>query len=668
MAYGLLQVASNADMEREEQAGRARAEAEANQERVENELVAHVRKAWDKANQAKNATETRMLRSKRQINGEYDPDQLDAIRQMGGSEIYMMLTATKARGAKSWIRDVLMPGGDSPWTIKPSQEAEIPPDLEREIQRKLMQDAGEFLAQSGQQPTPEMFREAKEAMRKHVREAINQEAHDKASRLEDRIEDLLTRGGWNVEFDKVISDLVDTGTGILKGPVMLKSRQLSWTQDAQGMTTAEAADEVMPHVQRVDPFDLYPLPGVTDVDEGDLIERHRFYRRNLYDMIGVPGYQEDAIREVLRKHTDNGLRDWLNWTLDTSRETASKQDTTNRFGDDLIDVLEYWGSVPGAILSRWGVEGIEDPEAEYEVNAWLVDTEIIKIALNPDPMGRKPYSRACYQYIADNFWGHGVPDLMRDAQQICNASARALVNNMGIASGPMAVVNMPSVPPGEDPTIMYPWRVFQMDYRQMGNSTRAPVEFFQPNPLVDALIGVYDRFQREADEQSGLPSYTQGSNSNSGGSASTASGLSMLMNAAAKGIKNVVSHVDDGIITPTIERTYAWVMQYDDDDSIKGDVDVIARGALSLVAKEQTQIRRQEFLHMTANPTDFEIMGVNGRAALLRELVKGLDMPDEDVIPDDEQLQAQQQAKQRQAQAQQQQAQPAGQPPQGAPQ
>jgi hypothetical protein len=74
-------------------------------------------------------------------------------------------------------------------------------------------------------------------------------------------------------------------------------------------------------------------------------------------------------------------------------------------------------------------------------------------------------------------------------------------------------------------------------------------------------------------------------------------------------------------------------MRYDEDESIKGDVEVMAKGAVNLAVKETVNVRRIEFLNATANPFDIEIIGKDGRAAILREVAKGLQMPVDDVVP-----------------------------------
>lgn len=645
--YGLIAVQNNDDLAASEAQERAERERlEANRVGVESSLSAHVRRQWERAVQAKNQVELRMLRNLRQRNGEYDPDKLAAIKKQGGSEIFMMLTAIKCRAAKSWIRDILSPPGDKPWSLKPSTEPEISPEVEQQIQVRLQQDAMQFAQQSGQQVTPAMMEQVGKQVRDRIRDRMRNMAEEAASRMEKKIEDQLNAGGWTSELDAAVSDFVDQGTCILKAPVLQKDKQLAWMADENGRTRPQAREEIKPCTRWVDAFNFYPAPGITDPQDGDCIERHQLSRAKLYSMIGVPGFNEDEIRAALREYRDGGLNDWLTWTVDDSRDRANRIDTTTLYESDEIDALEYWGSVQGSLLHEWGVGHDEAPdaEAEYQAHVWLIGRHVIRAELNPDPLDEKPYGKACFQEMTGSFWGQGVPELIRDCQQICNAAARAVVNNMGIASGPQVVVNLKSLAPGESATDVFPWRVWQVDYSEMGNSQKMPVEFYQPNPMTEALMSVYDRFSREAEEQSGVPSYTHGSTDVSG-AGRTASGLSMLMNAASKAIKNAVSHLDTGIIEPTVRRYYVFNMLHDKDESIKGDLKPVARGAMSLVAKEQTQMRRQEFLESTANPIDSEITGIKGRAAVLREVAKGLDMVVDDVVPDDETLEAQIQQK-----------------------
>jgi hypothetical protein len=202
-----------------------------------------------------------------------------------------------------------------------------------------------------------------------------------------------------------------------------------------------------------------------------------------------------------------------------------------------------------------------------------------------------------------------------------------------MASGPQAVINVDRLPPGEEIEGMQPWKIWQVHDSQYGGSG-APIDFFQPNANSAELLNVLERFYTFADDWSLIPRYMQGSgNGLSGGVGRTASGLSMLFNAANKGLKGVVSTIDGKVLSPLIEAMYYFNMMYNDDESIKGDAQVEARGAISLMQLETLQLRRNEFLQATANPVDSQIVGTEGRAEILREVAKGLEMDVNRLIP-----------------------------------
>ena len=102
----------------------------ANNEPVVTSLAAHIRKDWERARSNKTTVEQEMIEAVYARKGEYTPDKLARIREQGGSEIYMMLFATKARQAKALLADVLIgTGSEKPWTLVPSPRADLPPQV-----------------------------------------------------------------------------------------------------------------------------------------------------------------------------------------------------------------------------------------------------------------------------------------------------------------------------------------------------------------------------------------------------------------------------------------------------------------------------------------------------------------------------------------------------------
>ena len=305
---------------------------------------------------------------------------------------------------------------------------------------------------------------------------------------------------------------------------------------------------------------------------------------------------------------------------------------------------------------------------DYPIEGWVVGHWVIKAVINPDPLGRKPYYNASYEEVPGAVWGNSVADLCRDTQDICNAAARSLVNNMSISSGPQVVYNIDRLPQGENITQLYPWKVWQVTSDPMAGSA-APMQFYQPNSLAAELMSVYEKFATLADEYTGIPRYMTG-DSPAGGAGRTASGMSMLMTNAGKSIKQVIANIDNTVIKPAIDRLYFYNMRYGKDPDLKGDVNVRAKGAASLVIKEQAQVRQNQFLQIAlSSPIAQQVIGMEGIAELLRQSAKTLDLNPDHIVPPMEvlkQRQAQQQQMMMQQMMMQQagQTQPGGTPPQ----
>jgi hypothetical protein len=613
---------------------RAKAQ-EQNSQPVVQALAGFIRKTWMSSMLAKQQTsEIKMLKSVRARRGEYDPDKLAQLREQGSSTIYMMLTSQKCRAASSWLRDTLVTAADEkPWTIKPGAIPDLPPNQVESIMQQAQQEVMQLYA-AGTPPTDQQVRERLLEMKDMAMSHIKDMAARTAERMEVKMTDQLQEGNWNQAFSDFLDDITTFPSAFLKGPVVRKRPKMQWVPAQGGQYQLDVKDELCLEWERVDPFNVYPAADASTVDDGALIERHKLHRADLQALIGVEGYSDGAIRMVLEEYGKGGLRDWI--YVDMNKAAAEGKSTmgVQQNPSQLIDALQYWGNVQGQLLRDWGMseEEIPDPLMDYAIEAWVIGTWVIKAVLNPDPLGRKPYYKASYEEVPGAYWGNSVADLCRDTQDICNAAARALVNNMSIASGPQVVYNIDRLPQGENITQMYPWKVWQVTSDPMAG-TAPPMQFFQPSSLSSELMAVYEKFSTLADEYTGIPKYMTGE-SMAGGAGRTASGMSMMMSNAGKAIKQVISNIDENAIRPAIERLYFYNMRYGDDPDLKGDVNIVARGATSLLVKEQAQMRQNQFLQIAlSNPMTAQIVGVEGIAELLRQSAKTLDLNPDNIVP-----------------------------------
>jgi hypothetical protein len=541
-----------------------------------------------------------------------------------------MVGAAKMRQVEALLRDTLIGTGvDKPWTLKPTPVPELPPQVVQQVVQQLTMEIQQAMM-TGFVPTVEAARTRLREIRSELDPLLMEQAREKAERMETKMEDQLIEGGYIQALDEFIADLATFKTAFVAGPLVRRKPQLTWGEG--GLMVVETKSVL--EWERVDPFDIFPYPLARNINDGPLIRRHRLSRESLGSMIGVEGFSEAAIRDVLEKYGDSGHRE-MNGS-DTTKEVAEgKTNTTMSQVDGTIDTLQYWGGASGKQLLEWGMDKaqVSDPAKEYQVEAWLVDNTVIKAVLNADPLARRGVYACSFQKIPGSVWGNSPYDLLKDCQDMCNASARALAANLGISSGPQVAVLSNRIPANEDVTEMYPWKIWQFETDPMG-STAAPIQFFQPTSNANELMAVFERFSLLADEYTGVPRYMAGFNGGEGGAGRTASGISMMISNASKIIRQVVGAIDFSILTPLLERLYYTNMRYSEDEELKGDVKIVARGAMSLVNKEAAQVRNNEFLQLALNsPVAQQIMGIEGVAEVLRGSAKQLNHNADKIVP-----------------------------------
>ena len=621
----LIPVASAADLERQAKEGSEKLQ----QETYIQELAAHVRKRWESAHVAKRDLEERMLQCVRQRNGEYDPSVCAEIKAQGGSDLFIQLTSVKCRAATSWLRDTLLgTGSDKPWSMDATPDPELPEEITQGLEGKLAQEIMQAMQSTGAMPEEEELAKIANEMQDEARELAEEESERRIARMERKMEDQLLEGGWYEAFNEFIEDVVTFPYAVMKGPVKRRRKVLKWSE---GKLVPQ--EVIRNEWERVNPFDLYWAPWAWNINDGFVIERHRMTADDLQTLVGVPGYNDDAIKTVLNDFNGGGLKEWL-W-VDSARATAEgKRPSAAVNTDDLIDALQLWDSISGKLLVEWGVpeDEIEDQSMNYPCEVWLIGDTVIRAVLNYDPIGRKPYYMTSYEAKPGSVDGKGVADLCRDSQAMVNATSRALANNMGISSGPQVGVNISRLPAGEDISDMHPWKIWQFQASEY-NDGSPPLSFFQPNSNAQELMAVFEKFSERADEDTMIPKYMTGGHTP--GAGRTSSGLAMMISNAGKGIKQVINNIDKNVIIPAIQRLYHDNLRYSDDPDLVGDVNISARGASSLIVKEAEAVRKNDFLQLVLNsPMAQEIVGLDGAAELLRDAAMNLNTNPDRIVPD----------------------------------
>lgn len=624
-------------------------------------LAGHVRKCFEEAKQhlEQSGVAEQIIAAKRARDLQYSPTKLAQIRAIEGPDYdppYDPIIDVKCRALEAWLSDIILSHGNRPWSIEPTPIPDLPEEVTQVVetmaeQRMAEQVAQEYeqqaqqAAQNGQpippppsvddvrarteQILPEMKTMFVAEMKRRAREACD--------KMTAKIEDQLAEGGWRQAIKELLYDFCTYPACFLKGPILVKEARLKQQFNAQTRkwTTAVVVKKIDTW-KRVPPDKIYPEPHSTSINGGYLIELSAYKRKDLYNSIGIEGYSETSIREVLREHKNGGLKIW---TLNENEKARIEKKSEYIVGND-IDVIIFWGPISGQLLIDWGInenaEIVADAEREYEACVELIGTTVIMARLNPDPLGQKPYYKTSLIEDPDRFWNKAVPDILKDISALCGAVLRACGVNAAFAAGPMVDINVERMKDQND-TSVYPRRKFLSTNKQMSESKA--VNFYQPQLLTTQLSSFLEFCHTLADEWVNVPRITHGGDTSGSGVTSTASGTSMFITQSSRGVKASAKNVD-GVIEGSVTKQYQVNLWEDEKNEFGGpylDAKIVARGSSSLMAKEQQAVRRQEFTTQLL-PEEKQLLGMEGLKGILQEKLKALEMDVDKLLPDDRNL------------------------------
>ena len=656
--HGLMKMTGNAELNAIDKKQAADSKEQQRPELIG--IAAHLATLWDAAKNAKWIIDERLSKCIRSKKGIYEPNDIKAIKEFGGSEIYMMLTNVKSRSIEAQIKDIILPAGEKPWAIDPTPVPELPSEIVDRIIQKLQGELQEVMRAFGPSLpiTPQMIDIRMAELMDESRAEIRKVAANECTEAEQHVEDLLQEGGFYDEIADFVKDFSTYLTAFIRGPFVMGERQLVWQERPDGSSFPDHEVKGVMKYKRVSPFDMYPAPAAKNLNDGYLFERMRLRPEQLWAFKESAGFSKIAVEACLLDHRGGNLTNWL-WT-DQERANIENRPQEQTDPTTVIECLLFHGDIPGRLLREWGIKYEGDISDPVSVSAMMCGHRVLMLRVNKHPLGWKPYYSASFDPSADSIWGQAPPELMEDCQRMCNAAARAMANNMSIGSGPQVEVFKDRIDPGDDIQRMWPWKIWKTLSDPTGSGKPA-VNFYQPQMITQELMTVFTFFYTQAGEQLGVPAYDQGSESGSkGGAAGTAHGLAMLMTASSKIMKDAIGYIDRQVIKKIIFQTWLYaitsgVMEYE------GDINIVARASEYLIVAEQLQARRQEFLAFTNNPVDLAIIGMEGRANVLRETVKSLKMDGDNIVPAEWEINA----KMGQQQAAQQEGEGGGPPPGG---
>lgn len=582
--------------------------------------------------------ERRMIEDLRQFHGRYDTETESAMsdKKYKRSKVFANITRSKTNAAEARIADMLFPADDKNWVIQPTP-----------IPESAKQAQG-FEGAQAQAPMqmPGMPNQAPQVPQQD-QAAIEEQQAKAASRGMTRvIEDQLTECEYNIQARRMIHQAAVLGTGVLKGPVVVSKRDRKWSRiedpaTGQSVRVLEVDQRTTAAVEWVDAWNFYPDMSAKTVEECEAIYERKFIsRRQLKELARRPGYLKDQIKRVL----EQGPKSYSNTTdhLQKLREIAGVTGVTD---DTRFELWEYHGPVDPEDLRACGCDVEDGDMAEMEAVVVIIGDIVIFADINPLETGDRPYSTWNWEEDESCIFGYGVPFLMRTPQRILNSAWRMMMDNSGASVGPQIAVKSSKVQPSNGEWVIEPMKLwFITDPNVAVNDAFAT---FDINSHQGELANILQLAKTFADEETNLPLIAQGER---GSAPDTATGMSMLMNAANTVMRRMVKSFDDYVTRQIITRLYDYNMQNHPDDNIKGDFEIDARGSTALMTKELQAQQLLQFAQYYAHPAFAPILSTKA-PAILRRIAESLRLNPEEVVPTDEEIQQmQEQAAQMQQQ------------------
>jgi hypothetical protein len=586
-------------------------------------LVAYVNERFMRSKDKRQTDETRWLRSYRNYRGEYDPSIQFNEDQ---SKVFVKLTKTKVLAAVAQIGDVLfagnkfplgieatpVPEGDVPEEVSvdfsqtpPSQTATISrPELLGALGKKLEPVKDKVVAGNMATPTSATWEPVKMA----------------AKKMEKKIHDQLEESDASKHLRQMAFEMALFGTGVVKGPFALDKEYPKWVKSEEGQTAKyEPVIKTIPRVAGVSIWNFYPDSDAHNMSECEwVVERHKLSRHDLRQLKKRPMFREESIELALSYGPNYQPQYWESILEDNSTTSSIER----------YEVLEYWGMMDRDLLEEQGLEIPDEfkDAKELQVNVWICNNQILRLVLNPYTPSYIPYYATPYEMNPYSFFGIGIAENMDDTQEIMNGVFRLTIDNLALSGNIILEVDENNLVPGQSMKL-HPGKVFR---RAGGPPGQAIFGTKFPN-VTQELMAVFDKARQLTDESTNMPSYSHGGTGVQG-MGRTASGMSMLMGAAAQSIKQIVRNIDDYFLSPLGKALFAFNMQFDKDQEIVGDLAVVARGTESLMRNEIRSQRLLQFMQTgLANPVTAPMIKAD---YILRELAASLDLDEEKVVND----------------------------------
>lgn len=497
-----------------------------------------------------------------------------------GSTIFANITRPYCDAGSARIGDMLIPTDDKAFSINNTPLPDLIAIGKGDVPPKIKTQIGEAFPDN-----PEIAQKATQELVDETKLELD-EANDRAKKSEQRIEDWLVECQYHSHVRNAIDDCGKAGSGVLKGPIPERRRTLAYMN---GQLIAD--EEIVPVTRKINYWNFFPDPSCgDDIHRGNYVwERDDITTKELHKLTEDPNYLQDQLQKVLEEGPHAAFKEWK------EGEGSNQFGLQKRKKKNLYEIWYYYGR-----MSREQAElaGCECKEDYANVHLTMVNNRVIRADLNHLDTGDFPYDIMVWQKRVDSPWGIGIARQIRVPQKILNAAIRNLMDNAGLAGGPMWIVLQGLVEPIDGKWELAPRKGWWAGEGADFDDARKAFHFITIDMVQKDLQAIIQLAMKMAEDITGLPMLLQGQQ---GAAPETVGGMTLLFNNATAVLRRLARLFDDKVTEPHIRRYYNYLLQYGNDEE-KGDFQIDARGSSALVEREIQNQAIMQMGQMVGNP------------------------------------------------------------------
>lgn len=469
------------------------------------------------------------------------------------STVVLNITKPYVNAFASKIVDMRLRNDDRAWAFKPTPIPELE-DQKTQKHLGLVKDGQPVVVtEDGEQRQATISDMAARALEKAVKAAL---------KAQKQVDDWLVESCWGSEARQVIDDMARIGTGVLKGPYPERRIYPVYTNGA--LTRIE---KIEPRSKRISVRNLFPDPACgEDVHAGDYVWERDYLTtkrlRDLKDMGSGSGYIADQIDAVLAE----GPR-----LPEVEHDPAKPADADQ--ASRPYQIWYYYGVLDKGDIEAAGCDcGEEEPSVPVIVA--MVNDRVIRASRNPLDNGKFPFDVVPCSRREGHWAGVGIGRELRTPQRIATGACRAMLENAGLSSKPILALMQGLLVPADGNNTLYGGKIFIIPKGVDIAEAKNAIYSFQIESRQTENMNIIQFALKQAENVTGLPMILQGQQ----GSAPDLVGVVEILDKNASTVASRVAKMfDDNLLEPHIGRYYDWLMQYGEDDELKGDytIDVL---------------------------------------------------------------------------------------------